>query len=512
MNNLVKNSVVVIALIVVGKILAFLRDIVISHYFGVSDATDSYFVAANIMLFWGALITSMMAFFIPIYADMRTQVGKRGADRFVSNLWNVGMLTSCVCAVLGSLLAPWILQIVVPGFSGEKMRMTIEFSRIMTITFPFTTTIMLFSVLQNVNQRFFISQTPAVFQSIVILGSIWFFANSVGIYAQIVALVLATIINAGIQFVCGKHFFQYSMCFSMTSPELKKLAILAIPLFIGLTADEINVFVNGIICSLLPAGSVSYLNYSQRLLQTVNSTLMSGFVIVLYPQFSQFAAHSDWDSIKFLSKRCICVVTLVMIPIAMFILLYHYEIVKLVYKRGRFDEHALKETSCVFACYSISILFIAYRELFNRLFFVFQDAKRPVCTGVLSMILNIVLSIFLSRFWGVSGIALAASCASIFSAGILYWLLYKNYPAAFIRNPFNYQLIYGITSGLLCMLGVFFFVHFYVADAARLISFVLIAIISFASYLGCLLFFKLDEVIWVRDMFREKFLNKIRQR
>ena len=509
MNKIVRNSIIVIMLLVAGKVFSFLRDIVISHYYGVSDATDAYFVANNIpMIIFTALITSVMAFFIPLYTEKLQNSGQESANRFVANLWNVGLVVTVLLTVGGIVFAPWILHIAAPGFSGEKMEMAVRFARIMVLSFPLTLTILLFSALQNANQRFVLAQTPALISACIVLLGIFFFSHAWGIYALIFSGISAAVLNALIQFAGGKRFFSYTPCFSCVSPELKKLMVLAVPLFVGLTADEINIFVNGSICSLLPAGSISYLNYSQRLLQTINGTLMSGIIIVLYPQFACLAAKHDFESVKFLSCRCVRVVTLLMAPIAFFAILCHREIVKLVFFRGQFGETALQETGVVFACYALSILFIAYRELFNRLFFVFQDAKSPAVTGVCSVIVNIVLSICLAKWLGVKGIALAASVAAIFSSGILYWIFYKKHRQAFPGNPFTWRAICGIFCGLLSMFMVFCLGRWLFGDISPIGLFLLVFLCCFASYTVCVMLFKLDDIVWIRNIILAKISKK----
>lgn len=507
-SKLIHNSVIVTVLIILGKISSFLRDVFISKVYGASDSTDAFFVANNIPgILYAGFILSILMFFIPLYTEKREKFGKDQADLFVSNLWALLLICATFLSLTGFFISPFITKIAAPGFSGEKLALTIKFSRIMVLSFPFTATILLFSSLQNANGKFAIAQTPTLFSSLIILLGIFLFSQSYGVVALVWSSIIATIFNAALQYISSIGIYRHIWEFKLITPELKKMFFLAFPVFIGLTADEINIFVNGVICSSLPDGSVSYLNYSQRLLQTINGTFVTGTLVVLYPFFSVLAARANYCEVNRIMCKSIRVVTIILLPVVIIFFFYSYEVVRLVFFRGNFSLVALSETSAVLQFYSLSILFLAYRELFNRIFYTFQDAKTPAYVGVCSVILNIILSLILVKLYGVCGLAMSAAIASLFTTLLLYQQLKKKLSSCEVYILFDNRFLLGTFLASLSMVLCVIFLEKFIPSFNKF-SFLFEILFSMLIYSLILVSFRLQEVTFFVDMIKTRLSRK----
>lgn len=424
--SVLRNAIPVILLLLSGKLFSFLRDMVISACYGASDSTDAYFAANNIpTILFTAFITSLLMFFIPIYMERRENAGQDAAERFLSNLLNLFLPLTVLLAAGGAFFSEALVKLAAPGFSEGKFALTVTISRLMCLSFPLSLLMLLFAAYSNARGRFALSQTPALIAAAVVIAGVWFGAKQYGIWALIVSALAAATLNAVIQYCSARRFYRHCWVWEPNAPEIRKMCFLAFPVFIGLTADEINIFVNGMICSCLSGNALSCLNYSQRLILTVNGTVVTGVLTVLYPQLSAMVAKNDFSQIVRIVNKSITLILIGLTPVFLVLFLHSREIIRLVYYRGAFDETAWKETAWLLSCHAFGIIGMAFRELFTRIFYSMQNARIPAAIGVLSVIVNLAGSLILVRFFRVQGLALAATGSCTLSAMLLFAKLRK---------------------------------------------------------------------------------------
>ena len=273
------------------------------------------------------------------------------------------------------------------------------------------------------------------------------------------------------------------------------MCILAFPVFIGLTADEINIFVNGMICSFLSGNALSCLNYSQRLILTVNGTVVTGVLTVLYPQLAAMVAKNDFSQIVQIVNKSIVLILIGLTPVFLILFLHSREIIRLVYYRGAFDENALVQTSLLLACYAIGIIFMAFREFFTRIFYAMQNAKAPAMIGVLGVGVNIISCLILVRFFKVQGLAVAAVFSSALSAFLLFIWIRKQLSAIgwkpIVIGPRAGIALFTAVSG---MIATWFVLHFLLDMGRTHVTFLAALLIELVVYVILVLSFRLEEI------------------
>ena len=505
-SGILKNSILVTLLLLLGKIISFLRDIVISACYGASDSTDAYFAANNIpTILFTAFITSLLMFFIPIYVERREKAGQDAAECFMSNLLNIFLPLTVLLSIGGVIFSDFLVHLAAPGFTGEKLTLTVMLSRLMCLSFPFSLLMLLFASYVNARGYFAISQTTALVSALVVIAGVWFGSAHFGIWALIYSALAAAVINTVLQFFSARRFYRHRWVFEPRSAEIRKMCILAFPVFIGLTADEINIFVNGMICSFLSGNALSCLNYSQRLIMTVNGTVVTGVLTVLYPQLSAMVAKNDFSQIVQIVNKSIVLILIGLTPVFLILFLHSREIIRLVYYRGAFDENALVQTSLLLACYAIGIIFMAFREFFTRIFYAMQNAKAPAMIGVLGVGVNIISCLILVRFFKVQGLAVAAVFSSALSAFLLFIWIRKQLSAIgwkpIVIGPRAGIALFTAVSG---MIATWFVLHFLLDMGRTHVTFLAALLIELVVYVILVLSFRLEEInflttkIWKR--------------
>lgn len=505
--KIVKNSIIVLALIALGKGLSFIRDILVSYYFGATGNTDAYFAANNIpSLLYTALISSYLVLLIPTYKNIQEKFGDIAANKFGSSLINFILIGSTTLSVIGFFSMEYLIKLVAPGFNTETYNLAINLGKILVLSFPFSGVVLVLANISNANKKYYATQITPVFSALIVIIGLYFFAPVYGIYTLASFGVIAFVFQLFIQIAISKKHFKYSVNTAVFSKEIKKMTILALPILLGFSIDQINLLVNSIICSSLPTGNLSALTYAQRLQFTLMGTVSTAVITVVYPLMSELVAKNNKEQLMQLINKSIRCVFLIVLPIALFFSINSELIIQVVFHRGSFNDTAVLLTSKVFFFYAINVLILSIREFVLRVFYVYENTKQPLISSGLSITVNIILSLILVRFLGVEGLSLANLIATLFSLLILLWFLNKQ------------KIIYVKMKSLISFIGkiilpVSFFVliQIFVKESIhsmnKYLLLFIILITSIVSYYLLLLLFRQREVLETNKKVK-KYLNK----
>ena len=203
------------------------------------------------------------------------------------------------------------------------------------------------------------------------------------------------------------------------------MVIIALPVIIGQSVNQINVLVDRTLASGIAVGGISALNYASRLNGFVQSLFVASITTVMYPMISKMAAAKNMKGLKSYVSEAISTINLLVIPATIGAMIFSKEIVALLFGRGAFTPEAVAMTGNALFYYSIGMIAFGLRDILSRAFYALQDTKTPMINATIAVVINIVLNIVLSRFLGIGGLALATSISGIVSAFLMFITLRK---------------------------------------------------------------------------------------
>lgn len=496
-----------LGLIVFGKVLSFLRDIVISSQFGSTYQTDAYFAANNIpSIIFTAVISSYIVLLIPTYKKIQICEGKIQANIFVSRIINLLVIFSLVLSLLGFIFIRKLIFLVAPGFDVKTTELAVVIGEILVLSFPLSSATLVLSTISNANNKYYAPHIiPLTSSLIVILGAI-LFSDKYGIIVIAVAGVLAFVVQLLVQILISRKHFEYTIKTKIFDKNVKKMTWLLLPIFLGYSVDQINLLVNSIISSGLTEGSLSSLNYAQRLQATINGTLSSALITVIYPFLSKMIAENKLKELTLLMAQSLRSVFIILVPLITYLALYSKEFVSIVYYRGEFDELALNQTSSVFLFYAFNVLFISLREVLLRLYYVKNNTKIPFLTSALSLVINIGLSLVFVQYLEVAGLALANLIATLVSAFILFYLVSSKLS---INLTINNLLIFfqKLIIPLLVFIVYSVIIFKFFTPSSGIFAFSLFFLVSVFVYLIILVLFKQKDATHLFILIKERLIN-----
>lgn len=421
--SLAKAVGAVAFLTVVSKILGFLREASLAAVFGATSDTDAYLVAQTIpYLLFTTVSYALTTTFIPVYSQIREEQGSEASSRFASTvIWTV-LGIGVVLVIIGEALAGSLVRLVAPGFDGAIAELTTYLSRIILPMMVFQLLSGVLTGLLQADGQFSIAAAASLLQNVSIIISVVAFGSRYGIAAVAVGALMGAILSTLVK-IPGLRLtrFRWRAVFDRNNLGVKRVGVLILPAVVGAGVVELNTLVDRILASRLPEGSVSALNYANRLMQLAPSIIGTSLMTVIYPTMAAMAARNDRGGLSRSLVDALGLVHFMLAPIAAGVLVLREPLVRIVFERGVFDAVATLETGWALLFLSPGIAVFSMGNLVNRAFFALQDTTTPMVLGIVAVCVNIVLNLLLVGPLRQGGLALATTISGL--AGLVAGLL-----------------------------------------------------------------------------------------
>jgi putative peptidoglycan lipid II flippase len=429
--SIVKATGVILVINIIVKILGFLRESFIANAYGAGTLTDAYQIAYTIPYFLQAILGyALVTAVVPILTKHLVANNKEEAWYVGSCAINITALGLFVVTAVGIIISAILVKILAPGFSADEAALTVQLTRIMFPSVIFMGVGMVFTGIANASFKFGVAAFAPGFSNLIIIASVVIFASSVGIWGLAVGTLVSFIGFFLIQIpVLWRIGFKYKLVLGLNHPDVKQIIRDIMPIILGVAVNQICFAVNRIFASFLDEGTISYLNYSNKLMMLPIGVFVNAVAYAIYPSLSEMALKKDWQKMALTLKKGIGMVCLVAIPAAVGLCVLSQPITQIVYERGSFDHAATLATAWALMMFTVGLVPISVNMVLTRAFYALEDVKTPVKLGALIIIVDIVLSFALFKLmpYGGAGLALANSLALLTGTiGMYYYLKRKS--------------------------------------------------------------------------------------
>ena len=423
------TSLAVTVVAVVCKILGFIREMSIASVFGTSSHVDAYIVALSIpSLLIATIAGAIGTVVIPQFIRKQVEEGREAALALAGTIWNVLLLFSIVIIIICELLMPTIIHLVAPGFSGAVFNETVYLARILMPTALFLCLLPTARGILNSLQRYLLTASVELVLNIIIIMALLLLARHYGIKVVAIATLVGLVIQLSILWPNLRGYgFNPGLRIDRSIPELRTIIRLAVPVAIGSGLGSINLFVDRIMASGLPAGSVAALNYANLIYAMPMVFIAPAVSIVLYTVLADMFARNDLRRVVYSVRQALSMFAYLGFPMAAGMYLLAMPLVQIIYQRGAFQAEAVGITAAILTMYVLGLPAYAWREVCNRAFFAAGDTTTPLYTSILAIGVNIVLILVLVKILFAPGLALATAIASWVGAFSIMWAWNKKH-------------------------------------------------------------------------------------
>ena len=465
--NLLKSTGTFGFFTIISRLLGYLRDVLIAIFLGTGVLADVFFVAFRIPNTFRRLFSegTFNAAFVPSYA-LEVIKGKAQSNKFANNVFNLLFLSLFFLVLLVQIFMPAFVSIIAPGFVGdiEKMELAINLTR---ITFPFLFFICLasfFSAILNSHKRFAAASAAPIILNIILIG-ILLFSKLLGdqlVYYLSYGVSLAGILQLFFLYKFVTKFYSLKFNFKIkTNSKVKLFFKKLLPSIFSSGVTQINILVGTIIASF-QASAVSYLYYADRIYQINLAIAGIAIGVVVLPQLSKHIVSKKKDKIILIQNKALELSLFLSLPASVALLIASEEIISALFGYGSFNEVSVIKSGKALYYFALGLPAFSMIKVFSIFFFANHDTKTPFYISLMSVILNIVISVYYFSEIGFIIIPIATTISSWFNAILLFFFL-KN------KRFFNFNKIFlvrfiKITIASI-MMGIFFnFLIVYLQD------------------------------------------------
>jgi putative peptidoglycan lipid II flippase len=510
-NKLIRSSLIVMGFVIIGKILAIFRDMLIASRFGATYNTDIYMFSIGLVYLLTGISYGVTTTFIPVQTEHIEKGNETANNKFVNNVLNISLMFTLIITAFGIAFSSGIVRAFAPGFAGEPMvfAASVRITRIMFLSLFFISAQSVLAGVLQAHKHFYIPAAMATCSNMIYIVYLVMFAGKFGItgfaWATVIGFFVQFAINIPQYKIMG---YKYNPYIDFRDKELQMMLILMIPVVISTSTTQLNLFVNRFFATKVGEGAVSALDFSNKLNTMVDEVFATSISMVIYPVLSSFAAQKNNEEYRKTLLKAINSVLLVMVPAAVATAVLRYPLIRVIFKRGAFDENAVRITAGALLFYCPAMVANGTRGVLNKAFYSVKDTTTPMINSMIGIIVNAALSIFLVKYMKVSGLTLSASISIIITTIFLIKDLNKanhNIEIGKIAVSLGKIIMASSIMGLLIYFINTLAVHkLGSSTSASLVSLAASFVLGSFAYFSSIYLLNVEEYIYMVDVIKHK--------
>ncbi|MFH0937231.1 MAG: murein biosynthesis integral membrane protein MurJ [Candidatus Daviesbacteria bacterium] len=512
--TILSGAVVLMVTIAASRVLGLVRDRLLVHFF-TPDQLAVFLAAFRIpdlcfqLLIFGAVSVA----FIPVFTDYLHKRNEKEAFEFASDILNIVLIGFSAVALIVFFLAGPLTNLVVPGFSDSQKNLTATLTQVILLGQIILVVGSFFTGICQSHQRFIVPALSAVFYNVGIILGIIFLVPFLGIFGPAFGVVVGAAMHVLVQIPLVTSLgFKHKITFNIKSPGIKEILGLMSVRTIGVAVEQINETVGLILASLISVSSVTFLTFAQHL-QTVPIGLFGATLAqAALPVLSWEKTRGEDNSFKTTLLTTLHQILFLALPAAAMLIVLRIPAVRLVFGASQFNWEATVLTGKTLAYLAVGLAANSVVLLLVRSFYALKDTRTPVLVSVITVAVNIVLSLYFVRslHLEVWSLGLSYAVSANLSLILLVFFLNKKVGGFNLNRLFVpiLKMLFAATIAAVALYLPIKALDKLVFDTTRTVN--LIFLTGIASIFGLSVYFVLVRLLKVKelDTFGE-FLRKI---
>lgn len=425
---------IVSAMTLISRVLGLIRDVVVANLMGAGTSADVFFFANKIPNFLRRLFAegAFAQAFVPVLTEYQEKHSSEETRELLSKVAGTLGLLVTIVTLVGVIASPVLSALFGGGWfiawlnnepDGAKFELA---TVVLKITFPYlwfiTFTALAGSIL-NTRGRFAVSAFTPVFLNVAIIAAAIFYAPTST--QPEITLAWGVFCGGLIQFLFQIPFLLREKALVKPSwgwnhPGVVKIRTLMIPALFGVSVSQINLLFDTFIASFLMTGSISWLYYSDRLLEFPLGLFGIAIGTVILPALSRNHVNAEGAGFGKTMDWGIKAILLLGLPAMMGLIVLAKPMLMVLFMRGAFSVHDVEMASYSLMAYGSGLLSFMLIKVLAPGYYSRQDTKTPVRYGIIAMITNMGFNLLFAVPFGYVGLAIATSMSALLNATLLY--------------------------------------------------------------------------------------------
>jgi putative peptidoglycan lipid II flippase len=458
--NLLKAAATVSGFTLLSRITGLVRDTLMARTFGAGDSMDAFVMAFRIPNLLRRLFAegAFSQAFVPLLGRIKSEQGDVAAHDVIDAVAVILLWVLVGVSVVGVIAAPVLTWLLASGWAGAKFDTTVLLTRVMFPYIACMSLVAMASGVLNTWRHFVVPAFTPVLLNLSMIAAAWLLTPHVHppVLALAIGVMVGGILQLAIQVPALKRLgvlprlrvpLRAAWQHAGTRSVLKNMA----PALLGVGVGQIALLINSQIASHLTTGSVSWLNFADRLMEFPTALLGVALGTVLMPSLTRAAAQNDAVQFSALLDWGLRLTCLLALPAAIALLMLAQPLIAVLYHYGKFSAHDVLMTQQAVMAYAMGLIGFSLIKILAPAFYAQQNIKTPVKIAIAVLIVGQIANVFTVPWLGHAGLTLSISIGALLNAALLYWGLRraKRYTASKGWLIFAAQLL----AGLLAMAG-----------------------------------------------------------
>ena len=417
--------------VLLSRVAGLVRDSIFAHYLGDSATADAFkagFRIPNLLqnLFGEGVLS---ASFIPVYGKLLGEGDDETADMLA---WGVGAILTLgvtVLVAIGVLVTPYLIDVIAPGFEGDKRDLTIQIVRIL---FPGAGLLVMsawFLGVLNSHHKFFVSYTAPVAWNVAMIAALLYYGPRRSQDGLAIAISWGSVVGSALQIAVQVPqtlalLRKHRIDFARVAAPLRSVFHNLTPVVASRGVINLTAYVDNILASLLPTGAVAALNYGQLLYMVPISLFGYSVAASELPAMSRAAGAMPEQMSTILRTRLnrgLRQIAFMVVPSSAAFLILGDVIVAMIYQSGAFTRADAVYVWAVLAGSGVGLLAATMGRLYNSAFYALFDTRTPLRFAIVRVVLTVISGYLcaiplphmlgIAQKWGVAGLTVSAGVA-----------------------------------------------------------------------------------------------------
>lgn len=409
------------------KISALFRERLFAATLGQGQISDAYYSAFRVPDFVTNLfvLSTLSVAFLPVFSKEKNKDPKAANEFANTTLDAILIFIALVCLLLFIFAQP-LTKLLVPGFTGQQFIDTLNLTRLFLITPIIFAVSTVFGGVLNAYKKFLVTSFAPLLYNLGIIFGIIFLYPHFGIMGLGYGVLLGALAQLLVQMV-GVFYSGFTFTFK---PKFKSGVFLHMlklyaPRILTFDLANVTLILSTILASSALSGSITAINQSFNLQSVPVGIFAYALASAIFPVLSEEYAKNDERAFVKSLFNTIRQILYLMAPITVFMIVFRAYIVRLILGSGNFTWEDTVVTLTFLGIFSISLLGQSFVTLFSRAFYARHNTKVPVMANLWSILVNVVLSVILFKYFNATGLIISFVIACFFNSGFLAVVLRK---------------------------------------------------------------------------------------
>ncbi len=513
---LLSASLIISVSSLTSRFLGLLRDRLLAGTFGAGDSLDMYYASFRIpdLIFNLLILGALSSAFIPVFKNYLSQNKSAQAWHLANNIIHILLIITLIICLIVFIFAHQFTAIIAPGFTPDQLATTSYLTRIMLISPLFFTISSITGGILNSYKKFISYSLAPIMYNLGIIFGIIFLVPTLSIYGLAIGVIIGAFLNLAVQipelYSIG---YRYRFVIEPKNHDIKKIIMLTIPTMFSLAVAQINLTVDTIIASTLQPGSISVINLATNLFYIPIGVFAIPICTAVFPNLVEHISNHNVTQFSQQFSRSTKQILFVIIPSMIFLYIFRAQIVRILLGTGAFDWNDTALTLTTLGYFAFSLPFQSLLPLITRGFYSTQNTTKPLISSSISMLSNIILSLSLTPYFGVSGLALSFTISSIINFVLLTYLFHHHLSHFRLRinNSIIQYALVSIFAGIIAYLSLQAFEPFFNNNTLVGLFFqtALSSILGIVVYLSISYLLDIEELFLFTKIFRFSFFTNL---